>query len=151
MTNAAQTTIAKIPPWLPIALQEVGVKETPGAGTTTRISQYLQTCHLPATTTDETPWCSAFVNWCIQQAGFQGTQSASARSWQHWGMPANSPILGSIAVLWRDDPLSGKGHVGFFIKRDATHVWLLGGNQGNGVCIAPYELKRLLDYRTAVL
>ena len=56
-------------------------------------------------------------------------------------------MLGSIAVLWRGDPLSPQGHVGLFIRRDAGHVWLLGGNQDNCVGIGRYPLGRLLDYR----
>ena len=50
---------------------------------------------------DETPWCSAFVNYCMEQAGIRGTRKANARSWLDWGdMSLRSPQLGCVVILW---------------------------------------------------
>lgn len=136
-----------VPRWLVIALNEVGVKEIAGAGTHPRISQYMQTVRLPASEPDETPWCSAFVNWCISQAGQQGTDSAAAKSWMGWGQKLTVPTLGCIAVLWRDSPQSPNGHVGFRIRSEGGTIWLLGGNEDDQVMIKPYPVARVLCYR----
>ena len=149
MTNAASSLVTA-PPWLVVALQEAGNREVPGTGTNPRIARYLQTTHLPAplNASDETPWCSAFVNWCMGQVGIQGTQSAAARSWEHWGMPADdNPQLGDLAVFWRGSRESGKGHVAFRLRQDGAVVWVWGGNQSNGVCAAPYPMRELIGFR----
>lgn len=148
MTASSQTVVTA-PPWLVVALKEAGVREVPGKGTNSRIATFLQSTHLPAplAASDETPWCSAFVNWCMSQAGIQGTQSAAARSWESWGMPVDEPALGDVCVFWRESPTSGKGHVAFRLRQDGSMLWVWGGNQGNGVCAAPYPLRELICYR----
>lgn len=74
------------PAWLRIAVAERGVKEKPGAADNPRIVEYLKSTNLgsPQNKNDETAWCSAFVNWCVEQAGFDGTDSALARHWLKW-------------------------------------------------------------------
>jgi uncharacterized protein (TIGR02594 family) len=72
------------PAWITIARAEMGVQEYPGPEHNPRIIQYLRSTTNPATS-DETPWCSGFVNWCMKQAGIVGTNSAAARSWLKWG------------------------------------------------------------------
>jgi hypothetical protein len=52
-----------------------------------------------------------------------------------------------IAVLWRDEPSSWKGHVGFWLREDATHVHLLGGNQLDEVREHTYPRLCVLGYR----
>jgi hypothetical protein len=39
------------------------------------------------------------------------------------------------------------GHVGFFLRRDGTDVWLLGGNQGDAVCEKPFKAADVRGYR----
>lgn len=132
-------------PWLPIALAEVGVKEFPGDGDNPRIVEYLQSTSLeaPSATQDETPWCSAFANWCVERSGYEGTDSAWARSWLTWGRAARRPRRGCIVVLSRDRG----GHVGFWVGETGTQVRLLGGNQGDEVRVSGYPKKRVLGYR----
>lgn len=140
---------AKAPPWLTIALQEKDkeVKEIPGPDHNPRIIQYLRTVGLPESfLSDETPWNSAFVNWCFQQSGIKGTNRAMSRSWLDWGEPLEKPRLGAITVLG----VSGSptaGHVGFYIGESATQIYLLGGNQANMVNISAYSKDRVLGYR----
>ena len=133
-------------PWLDIARGELGVQELASAAANPRIVEYLRSTTLDggAAFTDETPWCSAFANWCVERAGHAGTDSAWARSWLTWGKPTTFPSVGCIVVLQRD---ANKGHVGFFVSRTPTRVRLLGGNQQNRVCEADYPLAHLLGYR----
>ena len=136
------------PRWLQIAQQEEsrGVHEVSGAQHNPRILEYHQTTSLGAST-DETAWCSAFVNWCIRQAGVVGTNRANARSWLSWGHALVTPRYGCVTVLWRGAPNGWQGHVGFYIRETGSHVYMLGGNQGNAVNVRPYPKRRLLGYR----
>lgn len=132
--------------WYDIARGELGVQEDTGPGSNPRVVEYLRSTSLEdgAASTDETPWCSAFANWCVERAGHAGTDSAWARSWLTWGKATKSGSTGCIVVLRR---LVDKGHVGFFVSASATHVRILGGNQSNRVCEQDYALADLLSYR----
>lgn len=97
---------------------------------------------------DQTPWCSAFVNYCMEQVGIQGTRMANARSWLGWGgMSLASPQIGCVAVLWRGSPSSAKGHVGFYTGFHSGNLLMLGGNQGNAVTVEEFPMSRVLGYR----
>jgi uncharacterized protein (TIGR02594 family) len=132
-------------PWMPIALREVGTKEYTGAADNPRIVVYLSSTSLGVSeaSNDETPWCSAFANWCVENAGFEGTDSAWAKSWLTWGQKLNRPRRGCIAVFTRE----GGGHVGFFIRKTSSTIKVLGGNQSDEVNISTYGADRLLGYR----
>ncbi|HOZ21236.1 MAG TPA: TIGR02594 family protein, partial [bacterium] len=113
-----------------------------------RIVEYLQSTMLesPWNANDETPWCSAFVNWCVERAGYEGTDSAWARSWFYWGTIIESPERGCIAVFKRNnDPYCG--HVGFFIEENQNGISVLGGNQSNSVKTSWYSRDDLLGFR----
>lgn len=149
------------PPWLQAARDEAraGVLEIPGEEHHPRILAYHSTCTLKATS-DEVPWCSAFVNWCFWSVGIvHRANSARARSWLNWGVKLNPdyPAFGCVAVLKRGGPgqpgpavIDAQGHVGFFVDRPTpTEVIVLGGNQSNQVCERTYPVERILGYRWA--
>lgn len=144
--QAAPPSEAEEFPWMPLALGEIGTAEVPGAGENPRVLEYLRSTDLDAglAAHDSTPWCSGFVNWCVEKSGYAGTNSAAAKSWLDWGRPLTLPRRGVIAVLKRG---SAGHHVGFFVRRDTDRLWLLGGNQLNRVGISGYDPKRLLGYR----
>lgn len=140
-------------PWMTIAEQERGVCEVPGSGNNPRVLEYLQsTTNLSrsATSRDETPWCSAFVNWCLAQAGYERTKNALARSWLNWGQAVTTPRRGCIVVFQREKKF---GHVGFYLEETETHIKVLGGNQQNletlmfEVSEKYYPKSELLGYR----
>jgi uncharacterized protein (TIGR02594 family) len=131
------------PPWLLTAFGEVGTHETIGPAATPRIVEYAATTSLAAVS-DEVPWCSSFVNWCVREAGLLGTDSASARSWLGWGKPT-AARLGAIAVFSRGAPPTG--HVAFFLYAVGPFVIVLGGNQGNAVSVTAMSEDRLLGLR----
>jgi uncharacterized protein (TIGR02594 family) len=140
-------------PWMPIAEKERGISETPGLGNTARVVEYLKaTTNLgsAARAQDETPWCSAFVNWCLEQAGIKGTGSALARSWLDWGQAIDTPRRGCIVVFSREKVF---GHVGFYLDETETEIKVLGGNQQDAqtkiyqVSEKYYPKSALLGYR----
>lgn len=133
--------------WFAIAQGEIGVKEFPGNADNPRIVEYHRTTTLDRNlaSNDETSWCSSFVNWCIERAGLEGTDSAMARSWLQWGRAISIPQPGAIVVLSRGNPPSG--HVGFFVSETSTHLRMLGGNQSDAVNIMSFPKSRLLGYR----
>ncbi|HET9319482.1 MAG TPA: TIGR02594 family protein [Bryobacteraceae bacterium] len=133
-------------PWLEYAASEVraGVREDTRPGhSNPRIDEYLSTVGMGD---DDTPWCSAFVNWSMMQAGIPGTGKANARSWLHWGTAIVDCRLGAVAVLSRGNN-NWQGHVTFYVGDNGANLLCLGGNQGNAVCVRPYARTRLLGMR----
>jgi uncharacterized protein (TIGR02594 family) len=130
--------------WMDIARAELGVEEVGGAGSNPRIEEYLGTTTLGAQS-DDVPWCSAFVNFCVTRAGVPGTNSALARSWLGWGVETPALVPGCIGVLARGEP--PRGHVGFFCGLDQGRVLLLGGNQGDRVSLASFDAARVIGRR----
>ena len=131
-----------------VALSQYGVKEVKGSKDHPQIVNYFTSLGFDASKfKDETSWCSAFVNWVAQQAGYEKSNRLTARSWLSVGDSTMNPKQGDIVVLWRESPDSWKGHVGFLVKESKRYVYLLGGNQGNSVSIKAYPKNRILDYR----
>lgn len=119
--------------WMAIARREIGQHEIAGARDNARIVQYHDTTTLHAKD-DETPWCSSFVNWTLEKAGFKGTDSAAAVSWAHWGNQVDglaSAREGDVVVIRNRS--TGQEHVGFLVRSGGGQFTLLGGNQSNQV------------------
>lgn len=135
------------PEWLRIAETQVGVKELPGKAQNKQIVAYHASTKLKATD-DETPWCSAFVNWCVTKSGLKGTDSAAAISWLSWGQEMKIPAHGCIVVMRRGDK-PWQGHVGFYLGKNAsgTKIQVLGGNQGDAVKVVEFPASKVLSYR----
>lgn len=99
---------------------------------------------------DEVAWCSSFVCYCVEQAGLGSTNSKAARSWMNWGKDVgpNDWREGDIVVFWRERKQGWKGHVAFLVTWDGERPRILGGNQGNRVCIDdPYPFGNILSVR----
>ena len=96
---------------------------------------------------DSVPWCSSFVNFCVEKAGLKGTDSKAARSWMKWGREATEFFPGCIVVLERG--AAPQGHVGFFVGTESGRIRLLGGNQGDRVSIASFDASIVLAIRQA--
>ena len=147
------------PAWFTIAYRELlrEVVEVPGEEHNLRVLQYHDATDLDATT-DEVPWCSSFVNWCMQQADQPRTRSARARSWLRWGQRQECPEIGSVVIFQRGDGhqpgpevISAPGHVGFFAGFSrgpgAGRMTILGGNQSNRVALRDYPIQHVLGHR----
>lgn len=132
-----------LPSWYKIAESELGQRELVGDKANPRIVEYHSTTSLKATS-DEVPWCAAFAGWCLEKAGLPSTKSAAAISYAQYGFALATPTPGCIAVFRRQ----GGNHVGFFVREDPEgRIWVLGGNQGNAVTIAPQRRENLIGYR----
>jgi uncharacterized protein (TIGR02594 family) len=99
---------------------------------------------------DEVPWCSAFVNYIAWLLRLPRSKNLAARSWLEIGKPVeleNAIVDSDVVILSRD----GGGHVGFFAGLDRkgveTCVLMLGGNQGDKVCVASFPVARVLGVR----
>lgn len=135
------------PPWLVIALGELGEREIVGAKHNPRILEYGTAVRLRVTT-DEIPWCACFENWCLREAWrtekaggllgdevamLLGTGSAAAASFATWGEETEIR-LGAVAFWGKTDPdAGGTGHVAFVAGWTDAHILALGGNQMNQV------------------
>ena len=106
---------------------------------------------------DETPWCSAFMNWVCWHLRVARSKSLMARSWLDVGysIPLSDAWPGwDIVILKRGtgrqpgpNVRNAPGHVGFFSGVEGNRVLLLGGNQGDAVSIASYPQSRILGIR----
>jgi uncharacterized protein (TIGR02594 family) len=140
------------PAWLVEAFSVLGLSEIAGGRHEKRIlAMYRAAGHEIAA--DEIPWCSAFVNWCLSQAGIDGTGSLMARSFTKYGKGLHRTDTiprGAIAIWPRGKPPSG--HVNIVLHDDGTYVWCIGGNQSkagtNGaVTIGKYAKGQAVAYR----
>ncbi len=138
-------TLANKPYWFQIAYKEKGEKEIPGDQHNERIIQYHQATSLKATD-DETPWCSAFCCWVMEQAGIPSPRNAWSRSWLEWGDPLGSPKDGCLCIFKRGKS-NWKGHVGFYVGTSGPYYKILGGNQSNSVSIKTYLQEDLIGMR----
>jgi uncharacterized protein (TIGR02594 family) len=106
---------------------------------------------------DTLAWCSSQLNlWCHVR-GVQRSHAKSARSWLAVGErladPSDAQRGWDVCVLTRGegpqpgvDVLDAPGHVGLFSRwlDGGSRVELLGGNQGDRVCLAPFNSDRIL-------
>lgn len=131
------------PAWLAEARKYIDVAEIKGPKSNDLIARWL--VGLSAWwSDDETPWCGVFVANCIKAAGLPLPKFwMRAKAWADWGSKLSSPFLGCVVVFER----VGGGHVGFVVGRAANgNLMVLGGNQGDKVCIRPFELSRVVGY-----
>ncbi len=133
---------------LHIAMAEIGVKEVTGPEANPRILQYAKDCGIHYKS-DETPWCSVFMNWVAFKSGLERTNKGTARSWLNVGIPVSDPEPGDVVVFWRGSRDSWQGHVGIYTgsSTNNSRIYCLGGNQGNQVSITAKTQDRILGYR----
>ena len=130
------------------ALSQYGIRERQGTEINSLdIVGYFKEIGHSWVKTDETAWCSAFVNWVAKTSGYEYSGKLNARSWLEAGRKTAYPQMGDIVVLWRVSKNDWRCHVGFFVRESNNFIWILGGNQDNSVCIKAYPKERLLQYR----
>lgn len=134
-----------IPEYLNIALTQIGAYEYKNGDNPEIIKYFMNNKN--SDYTDEIPWCAAFVNWCLSSGGFEYSGLLQARSYLNVGYHVPHPQLGDVAIFWRGDKHSWKGHVGFYINKVGHDIYILGGNQSDAVSIAPYHESQLIDFR----
>lgn len=77
------------------------------------------------------------------------TFSAAAKSFEGWGYPLNTPVKGCVTVISRSPNHSVNRHVALFdsFSKDGKFVFLLGGNQGDSVCIKKFSVEHIICFR----
>lgn len=133
-----------------IALGEYGVTEIVGSKHNPRVLEYFKSTGNSWVKDDETAWCAAFVGFCLETSGRKSTGKLNARSYLLYGTNTLKPQLGDIVVFWRISKNSSYGHVAFYVKEVDGYIYVLGGNQSDGVCIQKYPKSQLLSYRKFV-
>ena len=132
--------------WMDIAKGYVGITEIKGSKHNPRIVEMFKLAGFGGIKDDETAWCAAFVGACLVQAGLDTSESLAARSYEKWGLALKEPVYGCIGVKKRAGS-SWMGHVGFVVGASKTQIFLLGGNQANGVNIAAFKRSEFTGYR----
>jgi len=140
-----------------VAQRFTGIKETGGAILSNPLILAMLRLDASWVQDDQTAWCSAFINFICFVLGVQRSHSLAARSWLLVGtsIPLTDAMVGSdIVILTRgtgkqpgSDVIAAPGHVGFYAGQDEKNVYLLAGNQGDSVNIAPFPKSRILGIR----
>lgn len=131
---------------------EYGIQEIPGTRHNEEILKYFRLFGWSEERlSDETAWCSALLNWAASEVGAVRTGTLAARDWLTVGTKVDTPRIGDVVIFWRESRGSWKGHVGLYAGEDRDSIFVLGGNQRNGVNIRPYARARLLGYRRLVM
>ena len=131
-------------PWLTLAKNEIGVHEVYNES---RVHYYWKASKLsglakfPAT---QIPWCSSFVCAMMELSDIRSARTDGAKNWLGWGVELEEPCDGCIVVFTR----KGGGHVGIVVgEDDKGNLLVLGGNQGNMVCVKSFSRSRVTGYR----
>lgn len=137
-------------PWMAHAYGVIGLHETRDNA---RLREWLRSDGGTLGDPARFPWCGDFVHTALRlglpQEPFPGRVGENpylARNWLEFGSEC-APSVGAVLVFWRGSPEGTFGHVGFYVGEDATRYYVLGGNQSNGVSVAPLAKGRLLGAR----
>ncbi len=132
------------PLWITEARRHLGVREIPGVNHHPLILAMWKAIKRGGIRDDETPWCAAFVGFCLENVGIVSSRFESARSYLSWGRQIDKPVHGCVVVFTRE----GGGHVGFLVGVDGRgDLLILGGNQGNEVNVRTFPRGRVTGYR----
>jgi uncharacterized protein (TIGR02594 family) len=128
--------------WMEIAWEQegAGVAEIGGPAADKKIVSYFHGIGRSDVTSDEVPWCAASAFWCLQRAGVSivhipPEERLLAVSALKVGHRIDGPRVGALRVSKRN----GGYHVGFVTAWTAGTVTLLGGNQSDKFCAAPFK------------
>lgn len=128
-------------PWMAVAFEEGEtrwkwgrVKEGDGG-----INYHKKTgINMASMVGNSNQWCASFINYCLKEAGYSMSGSASSQSFKKNKnfIKISEPIYGAIVVLRKKG--SWTGHVAFiYCLFEDGEIGVLGGNQGNSVTINP--------------
>jgi uncharacterized protein (TIGR02594 family) len=133
-------------PWFEEAKHLMNLKEGPGGKDNAEILDWAKDLeiHYPH---DEIPWCGLFVAHCVGATLPEEPLPANplgARQWERFG-ESTQPRVGAVMVFWREPRQKGLGHVGFYVGEDHDGYQIVGGNQGDKVCLTWMPKERFLN------
>lgn len=132
------------------ALKHLGTKETPGPASNPNIQAWIKMAAAWLDGDDsKTAWCGCFRGHLgIETATGCPREHFRAASWAKWGKPVDltKPETwqqGDTIVMTRP----GGNHVCLLDRVRGSTVFCLGGNQGDAVTIASFNLSRVTHVR----
>jgi len=137
------------PPWLVVALDDIGVEEIKGPEHHPRILEYHS--NTGKWSRDEVAWCGSAVETWLVEAGMYGLgrKGALARAWGRYGRPAGTDELGAICVLRRrkggPDASTGSRwgyHAGLYLNHSRGNVVMVSGNKDDRVGVDTYSRRK---------
>lgn len=134
------------------ALNLLGTAEKPGRGNNPSIISWADEVGADVKKmylADDIPWCGLFMAVVAKRAGKKIVKDPLwALNWGTFGKFAEEPMLGDVLVFVRKTREGNKaGHVGLYVGEDASAYHVLGGNQGDCVCIRGIAKSRLYTSR----
>lgn len=98
-----------------------------------------------------TPWCAAFINAVLAEAGLPTSGSNMGISFAGYGRKVKTPQVGDIVVI--RGGRNSRTHVGIYVGTEMRgrkkYIKLLGGNQSNSVKITSYLASKVIAIRRA--
>jgi uncharacterized protein (TIGR02594 family) len=129
------------------ALRDNGIKEIKGLGTHLRIKAAIIAAATWLNTDDsQTAWCGCIRGlWGIETGTGVPPEHYRARSWRKWGRAVlwENAKEGDTVVMKRP----GGEHVALYVRHNATHVWLYGGNQADACNVTRFKRELVTDIR----
>jgi uncharacterized protein (TIGR02594 family) len=127
------------------AVKMIGVKEIAGYKHNPEILRWAKVTGLDNVyKADEVPWCGLAIAYAAHMAKVDyPKQPLWALNWAKYGTEVSEPMLGDILTFKRD----GGGHVGIYVGEDKDCYHVLGGNQGNMMCVTRILKSRLYKAR----
>jgi uncharacterized protein (TIGR02594 family) len=125
------------------ALSFWGERPISGKNANAQILKFISATTYPDHTSDEVPWCSAFLVWIFKECGIKTPANAAALSWINYSVPTDQPSIGDVVILkWATG-----AHVGLFVRETTDSVYVLAGNQNDTVDISCWRKRSVLSYR----
>lgn len=138
-------------PWLVEAEKDLGIRELVAGELNPNVRAYFHHTDFPKDLiTKKTPWCAAAVCAWLERAGWRSPRTARAANFGRYGtgVDLENAQPGDIVVFGKVDPdAGGSGHVALFVERKGDVLRVIGGNQGNRVCIAERPVERVVTVR----
>ncbi|SEM33160.1 CHAP domain-containing protein [bacterium A37T11] len=108
--------------------KEIGVHEATGHNDGKSVEEYLRYCGVGKGNN----WCSAFICWCLGQAGIANPKNPWAPAMFPAKRLVTTPLKGTIFGLYFPE-LKRIGHCGFVDTCDGKWITTVEGNSGNAV------------------
>lgn len=139
---AHHAPVADMPPWMAEMYRRKGLHEKRDNLTLTEWLKRGLYLGNPA----RLPWCGDATETCFAVTMPDEPLPSNpfwAQAWASFGR-AVDPIVGAIGVI-RWSPRTG--HVGIVARVSKDRIWLLGGNQSDGITVAPFPRSKFIAFR----
>jgi len=124
-----------------------GERPLAGPPANPQILEFLKATTYPDTTSDEVPWCSAFLVFLFGHCGIETSANAAALSWMNFSEPTDDPHMGDVVIFAWPAAAPVNYHVGLFVRETDNLVYILAGNQNDEVDICAWRKRSVLSYR----